>query len=115
MVTQPTCTPSRASILTGCYPSALRTRMVGCRTPDDPRMLPRILGQNGYRTASIGKIHLAPQGQEAGLIEATRQPGGGYDYYGFQEIDLINGHGERCFGPQYTRHEIAWCRMLLHA
>ena len=104
MITQPTCTPSRASILTGCYPSALRTRMVGCRTPDDPRMLPRILGQNGYRTASIGKIHLAPQGQEAGLIETTRQPDGGYDYYGFQDIDLVNGHGERCFGPQYTRY-----------
>ncbi|MEM7131909.1 MAG: sulfatase-like hydrolase/transferase [Chloroflexota bacterium] len=103
MVTQPTCTPSRASILSGCYPSALRTRMVGCQTPDDPRLLPRILGENGYLTASIGKIHLAPQGEEPALIEANRQPDGAYDYYGFQEIDLVNGHGDRCFGPQYTR------------
>ena len=58
MITQSTCTPSRASILTGCYPSAIRCRMVGCETPDDPRFLPRVLGAAGFHTASIGKIHL---------------------------------------------------------
>ena len=58
MVTQPTCTPCRASILTGCYPSALHSRMVGCVTPDDPRFLPRVFAGHGYRTASIGQIHL---------------------------------------------------------
>ncbi len=68
MVTQPTCTPSRASVLTGCYPSTIRSRMVGCYTPDDPRFLPRVLGESGYRTASIGKIHLVPQGIEQARI-----------------------------------------------
>lgn len=102
MITQPTCTPSRASILTGCYPSALRSRMVGCSTPDDARFLPRVLAQNGYRTASIGKIHLAPQREEPDVI-AQRLASGDHSYYGFQEVDLVNGHGDSCFGPQYTR------------
>ncbi len=102
MITQPTCTPSRASILTGCFPSALRSRMVGCETPDDPRFLPRVLSATGYRTASIGKIHLVPQGQENDCIERTRKPDGTLDYYGFEHVDLVNGHGMHCFGPAYN-------------
>ncbi|MFW5856888.1 MAG: sulfatase, partial [Planctomycetota bacterium] len=101
-IPQPTCTPCRASLLGGTFPSALRSRMVGCRTPDDPRFLPRILGAAGYRTASIGKIHLVPQGDEPEAIEATRRPDGTVDYYGFREVDLVNGHGDHCFGPDYT-------------
>jgi arylsulfatase len=102
MVTQPTCTPSRASILTGCYPSAIRSRMVGCYTPDDPRFLPRVLSENGYRTASIGKLHLVPQGAEPDVIASRLESEDG-TYYGFQEIDLVNGHGDHCFGPQYSQ------------
>ncbi len=106
MVTQPTCTPSRASLLTGCFPSALRSRMVGCETPDDDRFLPRVLRDAGYDTASIGKIHLIPQGYEPEAIEKSRCSDGTYDFYGFQYIDLVNGHGDRCFGPGYT----AWLK-----
>ena len=102
MVTQPTCTPCRASILTGCYPSALHSRMVGCVTPDDSRFLPRILAEYGYRTASIGKIHLVPQSWEPDAVEKTRVEDGLYDYYGFQEVDLVNGHGDNCFGHEYN-------------
>ena len=102
MVTQPTCTPCRASALTGVYPSALRSRMVGCYTPDDARFLPRVFAARGYRTASIGKVHLVPQGAEPGAIAQTLQSDGRYDYYGFREIDLVNGHGDHCFGPRYS-------------
>ena len=102
MVTQPTCTPCRASLLTGCFPSALRSRMVGCETPDVPRFLPRVLGAAGYRTASIGKTHLVPQAWEPEAIEKTSQADGTYDYYGFREVELVNGHGDRCFGPNFT-------------
>jgi arylsulfatase len=101
MVTQPTCTPSRASILTGCFPSALRSRMVGCVTPDDPRFLPKVLAQAGYHTASIGKLHLVPQRAEPEAVEHALSKRG--EYYGFQSVDLVNGHGDACFGPQYTR------------
>ncbi len=102
MVTQPTCTPSRASVLSGCYPAAMRSRMVGCQTPDDPRFLPHVLGAAGYRTVSIGKIHLRSQGAEVDEVEQTRRADGSCDYFGFHEIDLVNGHGARCFGNLYT-------------
>lgn len=100
-VTQPTCTPSRASILTGCYPSALRSRMVGCYTPDDERFLPRVLSDNAYRTVAIGKIHLVPQAAEPEVLAQALASDDG-TYYGFQEVDLVNGHGSRCFGNRYT-------------
>ena len=100
-VTQPTCTPSRASILTGCYPSALRSRMVGCHTPEDPRFLPRVLAEAGYRSASIGKLHLVPQAAEPDIV-AERLASDAANYYGFQEVDLVNGHGSRCFGNRYS-------------
>ena len=101
MVTQPTCTPSRASILSGCYPSALRTRMVGCYTPEDHRFLPLVLANHGYRTASIGKIHLVPQAMEPEIV-AQKLSSGDRTYFGFQEVDLVNGHGSRCFGNHYS-------------
>lgn len=102
MITQPTCTPSRASILTGCYPSAIRSRMVGCVTPQDERFLPRVMKKSGYRTVSIGKIHLIPQGVEVEELGDALEHDGDLDYYGFEEVDLVNGHGMHCRGPQYT-------------
>jgi arylsulfatase A-like enzyme len=103
MITQPTCTPSRASLLTGCFPSAVRSRMVGCDTPDDPRFMPHAFKRAGYQTASIGKIHLVPQGKEPECIEKTRQADGSVNYFGFEHVDLVNGHGMHCFGPEYSK------------
>ena len=100
MVTQPSCTPSRASLLSGCWPSAPGTRMVGCHTPDDARFLPHVLAAAGWRTAAPGKLHFVPRRDEpAALQSALVQQG---HYYGFREVDLVDGHGDHCFGPQYT-------------
>ena len=106
-VTQPTCTPSRASILTGAFPSVLKTRMVGCHAPDDPRFLGHGLQRAGYRCASIGKIHLVPQREEPEVLHAALAREGGDGYYGFAEVDLVDGHGDGCFGPDYEAHAAA--------
>ncbi|MCC5839407.1 MAG: sulfatase [Opitutales bacterium] len=63
-VTQAGCSPSRASIHTGLYPSqngqiALATwgfRMYSANTPN----IPRSLKAAGYRTGIIGKLHINP-------------------------------------------------------
>ncbi len=82
--------------------------MVGCFTPDDPRFLPRVLSDKGYRTASIGKLHLVPQAAEPDIV-AQRLASDEATYYGFQEVDLVNGHGSRCFGNRYS----SWLRQAV--
>nr|MDA3963070.1 sulfatase-like hydrolase/transferase [Planctomycetota bacterium] len=99
-VPSPTCTPCRASFLSGCFPAAVRARMVGCVVGDDPRFLPHVLHAAGYHTASIGKIHFAPQSDEAERVALALARDG--HYHGLREVDLVNGHGADCHGPGYT-------------
>ncbi|HBE66637.1 MAG TPA: N-acetylgalactosamine 6-sulfate sulfatase, partial [Planctomycetaceae bacterium] len=59
------CSPTRASILTGCYPDrvgvpgVIRTTKTNSwgKLADVP-LLPTVLKQSGYQTAAIGKWHL---------------------------------------------------------
>jgi arylsulfatase A-like enzyme len=63
----------------------------------------RVLRASGYHCASIGKIHLVPQGIEQEIVDASRRPDGTLDYYGFGEVDLVNGHGDRNIGTGYLK------------
>lgn len=104
------CMPSRASMITGLTP-----RQHGCLTngtilPENMPTLPQILGDNGYRTHSVGKLHLQPFGSlredgkkifswedrdlwDRGQIKQLPE-----NYYGFQTTDFIGAHGAGCFG-----------------
>jgi len=56
----PICTPSRASFLTGYYPSAVHVNRNGNEVfPDRPRLVPRQLADAGYDCGLVGKLHLA--------------------------------------------------------
>jgi N-sulfoglucosamine sulfohydrolase len=57
-LTTSSCSPSRASILTGLYPSATGARNLHDSLPAEIVSLPQLLRNAGYYTASVGKWHL---------------------------------------------------------
>lgn len=59
-VQSPMCTPSRASLATGRYPSINGARWNGIGLPASERTFMQELSQNGYSTNLFGKLHLIP-------------------------------------------------------
>ena len=56
----PICTPSRASFLTGCYPSTIRVQRNGnAAFPDSVPLVTRLLADAGYDCGLVGKLHLS--------------------------------------------------------
>lgn len=65
-ITQPSCSPSRSSLLTGLYPHSngqigLAHRGFSMHRENTPPTLPTLLKQAGYRTAIMGKLHVQPE------------------------------------------------------
>ncbi|MFV0295506.1 MAG: sulfatase-like hydrolase/transferase [Hyphomicrobiaceae bacterium] len=51
---------SRASILTGCYPTSHGLWADGITLPSHNRLIGRVLGNAGYDCGHVGRLHLAP-------------------------------------------------------
>jgi arylsulfatase A-like enzyme len=101
----PVCSPTRASLLTGCYPDAVGVPGVirthsrnswGYLAPEAV-LLPAVLKTRGYRTAMIGKWHL---GLGAPNLPNVR----GFDFFhGFLGDMMDDYYHHRRHGVNYMR------------
>ena len=94
----PVCMPSRLSMMTGRYCSALRVTQMGVTVPNDLQTLQKVLGGRGYQTALIGKLHYLPHSNRD-----HRQP---HPPYGFDHLELSDEPG--CYEDSYR----AWVRRV---
>jgi arylsulfatase A-like enzyme len=111
-VANPTCMPNRASIMTGQYPNTC-VRSFGVNLPEDVPTFSGTLRSEGFATKAIGKMHinfwfrkvyddvrsaeyipgwLNPATHKS-MVENFPTP-----FYGFDEVDLVVGHGDSCNG-----------------
>ncbi len=106
----PTCTPTRSSLITGKYPSQHGAWSLGTKLPETEPTIGELYNAAGYRTALVGKAHFQPLQSTAEYpsLEAypTLQDLDFWQdftgpFYGFDHIELARNHTDEAHVGQH--------------
>ncbi len=106
----PTCTPTRASILTGMYPSQHGAWSLGTKLFEDVPVVGDLFQRIGYATALIGKAHFQPLASRPGMESLECQPlmrdldfwrGFHGPWYGFEHVEVARNHADESHAGQH--------------
>ena len=106
----PTCTPTRASILTGTYPSQHGAWSLGTKLPEAVPVVGDYLQKGGFRTALVGKAHFqqilsteAYPSLESNPLQQDLEFWRNFNgpFYGFEHIELARNHADELHVGQH--------------
>ncbi len=108
----PTCTPTRSSIITGRYPSQHGAWSLGTKLPENELTVGDVFRKAGYRTALVGKAHFHPTRTTDEFPSLESMPllqdlnfwrGFHGPFYGFDHVELARNHtDEYLVGQHYA-------------
>ncbi len=91
-VSQPVCTPSRATVMTGLWPHQSTLVRNNIPLPQNVKCFPEIVNDPDYKTGYFGKWHL---GDEV------------FAQHGFQEWESIEDHYRKYYSPGRDRNQMS--------